>query len=134
MNYFKSSTKSFGFASWGHGCSFKNHSFKFSSKTSKRMDCGPHGFTFLTFYFFPSLTLPGGGGGSLQIFERTVFKRTTCRSFQWCFKQTKISVFGFHLKFRFRPISNFISTKYRDQTIYTKKFRGIFSIGKLRLG
>jgi len=40
----------------GRGRSFKNRSFKFSSKTGQRMDWGPRGFTFSTFYCFANLT------------------------------------------------------------------------------
>mgnify|MGYP000496948004 CR=1 FL=1 len=34
----------------------KNRSFEFLSKTGQRMDWGPPGFTFSTFYCFPNLT------------------------------------------------------------------------------
>ena len=40
----------------GQGCSFENRSFEFSSKTGQRIDWGPPGFTFSTFYCFPNLT------------------------------------------------------------------------------
>ncbi len=40
----------------GVGRSFENRSFENSSKTGQRMDWGPQGFTFSTFYCFPNLT------------------------------------------------------------------------------
>jgi hypothetical protein len=40
----------------GVGRSFENRSFENSSKTGQRMDWGPQGFTFSTFFCFPNLT------------------------------------------------------------------------------
>jgi hypothetical protein len=36
----------------GVGHSFENRSFEFSSKTGQRMDWGPQGFNFSTFFAF----------------------------------------------------------------------------------
>ncbi len=62
---------------WGRGRSFKNRSFEFLSKTGQQMDSlfQPNLLEDTTHSVFHHLTPPVGE--PVQIFERTVFERTT---------------------------------------------------------